>query len=315
MNYHKIIPIVTGAIKHLPGVKGLLSKGTGGTIESRYCYSVWMRHLYNWNTVHSDIPKVVAELGPGDSLGIGFAALLSGCTRVYAFDAVKYLDNQRNLKVFNEIVDLFKHRADIPDNKEYPNVRPEIDNHGFPNTIISESQLKDALSNDRLDILREEIIDAENPQNQFIKYQIPWNDSKILEKGSVDFIYSQAVLEHVEDLEYTYIAMSNWLKPMGLMSHTIDFKSHGVTNIWNGHWTFSDFEWRIVKGGKSYLINRQPFSYHIYLHTKHGYELIKKCREEDINNLSRNQLADKFQTLTDNDLTTSGMYILSQKGS
>ena len=41
-------------------------------------------------------PEVVAELGPGDSLGIGMAALLTGAEVYYAFDVVEYASNQRN---------------------------------------------------------------------------------------------------------------------------------------------------------------------------------------------------------------------------
>ena len=104
MRKQKILPLFKGAIKHLPAVKFLLAKGTGGTINSRYCYSVWMRHLINLNSTGTELPAIVAELGPGDSLGIGFAALLSGCTKIYAFDVVKYWDNDRNVKIFDDIV-------------------------------------------------------------------------------------------------------------------------------------------------------------------------------------------------------------------
>ena len=50
----------------------------------------------------------------------------------------------------------------------------------------------------------------------------------MVKSGSVDMILSQAVMEHVEHLEQTYEAMRHWLKPGGLASHAIDFKSHGT---------------------------------------------------------------------------------------
>lgn len=313
MMQEKIKPIIKGVIKHLPGVKTLLRKTTGGTIESRYCYSVWMRHLQNWNTVYDKLPLNVAEIGPGDSLGIGLAALLSGSNQIYALDVVKYWDNKRNLEIFEELIELFKNRTDIPDNKEYPEVKPFLEDYSFPSNILTDDLLNDSLAENRLNAIKKEIIDINNPNNSFVKYQIPWFDSNVINHNSMDFIYSQAVFEHVEDLENTYKAMNQWLKPDGLMSHTIDFKSHGTTESWNGHWTYSDFEWKIVKGGQSFLINRQPCSKHIELHSKHGFKIIENKPTKLKNKLNPNQLSNKFKNLSDKDITTSGVYILSKK--
>ena len=321
MNKEKLIPIAMGMILHIPGVKKtliprvkkLLKKGTGGTIESRYCYSVWMRHLKNWNIINDKIPEIIAELGPGHSLGIGLAALLSGSKQIIALDVVKYWDNKKNLQIFDELIELFKDKTNIPDNNEYPKVRPELDNYSFPSDIISDIMLNDALSEKRLNSIRKEIMDIDNPNNSFIKYKIPWYNTNIINNNSVDLIYSQAVLEHVEDLENTYRAMSKWLKPSGLMSHTIDFKSHGAIKSWNGHWTFSDFEWSIVKGGKSFLINRQSLSKHIELNSKYGFKILVKSLVKMENKLNKSHLSKRFTELSGEDISTSGVYILSKK--
>jgi len=313
MKNEKIIPLAKGILKHIPFIKNLLANKTGGTIESRYCYSVWMRHLKNLGTANAEIPEVVAELGPGDSLGIGLAALLSGCKKLYAFDVVKYWDTQRNLIIFDELVELFKKRAAIPDQSEYPLVKPLLESYDFPANLLSENWLQEKLMPERLNLIRKEIADVENPGNSIIRVQIPWNDAAILENNSVDFIYSQAVLQHIEDLEDTYTAMSKWLKPLGKMSHTIDFKSMGTTESWNGHWTYSDLEWKIVKGGKSFLINRHPCSYHLALHQNNGFQIIEQQRVKSENKLTKTHLARRFKHLEDDDITTSGIYILSQK--
>lgn len=313
MNKEKLKPIIKGLIKHIPGVKKILPNRTGGTIESRYCYSVWMRHLNNWNSVNDRVPEIVAELGPGDSLGIGLAALLSGSKRLYVLDVVKYWDNKRNLKIFEELIEFFKNKISIPDNIEYPKVKPELENYSFPSNILSDNLLSETLSENRLNTIRKEILDINNPENSFIIYHIPWNDSNIINNNTVDFIYSQAVLEHVEDLDNTYSTMRKWLKPSGLMSHTIDYKSHKVTKSWNGHWTFSDFEWNIVKGGKIFLINRQPFSKHIELHLKYGFKILVKVPVKLKNKLNINQLSSRFKKLSEEDITTSEVYILSKK--
>lgn len=314
MDIEKQILIAKGTLKHIPGIKKILpAHKTGGTIESRYCYTVWLRHLKNWSRYNSTVPVTVAELGPGDSLGTGFAALLSGSSHLYAFDVEKYWDNDRNLKIFNELVDLFLNRSPLPDHKIYPKVRPVPDDFGFPSYIITEEILSRSLSTERLDAIRNEIMDIDNGSNTFIKYKIPWQDPAVLDPDTVDFIYSQAVLECIDDLDNTYRAMCRWLKTTGLMSHTIDFKSHGLTMEWNGHWKFSDAEWFLVKGGRSFLINRQPLSTHIAMHDKYGFEILESQEVRRENRIEKHSLAERFRNLSDEDLTTSGVYLLSKK--
>ena len=108
------LPILTGIKTYIPGFS-FTSKGTGGTISARYCYSVWLRHLtMAYKNGLSTQLDTIAELGPGDSIGIGLAALISGVNRYYAFDVVDYTSNKRNIEIFDELVDLFKKREKIP---------------------------------------------------------------------------------------------------------------------------------------------------------------------------------------------------------
>ena len=53
----------------------------------------------------------VAELGPGDSLGTGIAALLSGVEKYYALDVKPYFNNAINLEMFDRLLELFQRRA------------------------------------------------------------------------------------------------------------------------------------------------------------------------------------------------------------
>jgi SAM-dependent methyltransferase len=314
MDLKKQLLIARGTIKHLPFLKNFhLPQSTGGTIESRYCYSVWMRHLVNSYRFLGRIPQNVAELGPGDSLGTGFAALLSGSKSIFALDVIKYWDNERNLRIFDELVKLFRDRTPIPDNTEYPKVRPVLNDFNFPAHIFTDEMLKKSLSCERLASIRKEIADIDNPSNIFIRYKIPWNDAGIIQEDSVDFIYSQAVLESVEEPDRAYGAMDRWLKPGGIMSHTIDFRSHGLTKDWNGHWVFNDLEWKLVKGNRSFLINRLPLSAHMLLHSGNGFIILYKESVITGNMIDRKALAERFRALSDEDLTTSGCYIISKK--
>jgi hypothetical protein len=112
-------------LKSLPGiglVKNLYKYSGGATLSARYCYSVWLRHLVlaNENGI-TGVPEKIAELGPGDSLGVGISALISGTNQYVAFDIVQYQPTEVNLKIFDELVELFKNRTDIPGESEFPN--------------------------------------------------------------------------------------------------------------------------------------------------------------------------------------------------
>ena len=146
-----------------------------------------------------------------------------------------------------------------------------------------------------------------------IQYKVPWYNSNIVEKESVNMIFSQAVLEHVDELNPTYERMYSWLKPNGFMSHSIDFKSHGSANEWNRHWTYPDFTWKLIKGKRPYLINRLPHSQHIKLMNETGFKVVCDIRSQLPSRISSNSLAPRFRNMQQDDLITSSAFIQSSK--
>lgn len=297
----------------IPGVSRLRAKGTGGTDSARYCYSVWLRHLVmarksGLNTA----PKVVAELGPGDSIGIGLAALISGCAEYYALDIVEHADVRRNVKIFDELVALFAKESPIPGEDEWPKVRPKLTDYRFPSDILDKDRLRLALEPRRIDRIRRSILNYRSPDS-VISYQAPWHEADIIKQGSVDMIYSQAVLEHVDDLRKTYHAMYEWLNQSGYISHTIDFKCHGTADEWNGHWRYSGFVWAIMRGKRAYFINREPLSTHLGMLQQQGFTIVCNTRTISESRYSSDQLAPKFRTLSGDDLVTSDTFIQGVK--
>src|SRR6266540_4688117 len=89
----KLPPITKGILTYVSVLNAWRRShaSTGGTDTSRYCYSVWLRHLA---TLHPYGFKVtgarVGELGPGDSIGIGLAAMLSGAAQYVGLDIVPF---------------------------------------------------------------------------------------------------------------------------------------------------------------------------------------------------------------------------------
>src|SRR5688500_2028997 len=111
----KPVAVAKGMATFIPGVTRLACGGSGGTDSPRYCYAVWLRHLARLAEAGFDtsFPNV-AELGPGDSLGIGLCAVLTGSRRYFAFDAKAHARTETNRQTLAELVDLFTRRESIP---------------------------------------------------------------------------------------------------------------------------------------------------------------------------------------------------------
>jgi len=295
----------------LPPVRRVLQRrsfGTGGTESARYCYSVWLRHLVlaEKSGLNTN-PRIVAELGPGDSLGVGIAALLCGAHRYNAFDVVPHASVQRNLSILEELIALFRDRADIPGPDEFPLLHPPLQSYRFPHRILTAQRLDLALRAERLERLRASLT-AANGADSLIRYCAPWFSEDVVEERSVDLIFSQAVLEHIDRLQDTYRAMRLWLAPGGYLSHQVDLQSHGTATEWNGHWTFSDFSWTLIRGKDTWLINREPKSTHFRLLQNEGFHILAEHTLRRGNNLTRGQLAKRFRAVPEDDLTAAGLF-------
>lgn len=310
-------PVLRGLLTYVPIAERRIVKSTRGTSSARYCYSVWLRHLVmacECGLLKGPVPVTVAELGPGDSLGIGLAALLSGSSRYVALDVVPYADPARNLLVFDELIDLFRKRAPIPDAAEFPAVKPYLPSYEFPRRVLPEEHLSRALAPDRLAAIRRALERVNETGGEVtIAYRVPWYKTDVVERDSVDMLYSQAVLEHVDDLATTYPAMASWLKPGGFASHEIAFSAHHLTPEWNGHWTISDPVWKLIRGRRPYLLNREPASTHVELLRRSGLQIVNEMRMQVKSDVLRNRLARRFRAMSDDDLTTQAMFVQATK--
>jgi hypothetical protein len=304
-----------GIATFIPGVARIFGRGAGDSNSARYCYSVWLRHLVMISAGRdrpASVPRVVAELGPGDSLGMGLCALLSGAEKYYAFDVVAHAPADRNLRIFDELVAMFERREPIPDDREFPEVKPRLASYQFPVEVLTDAHLAQALDRARLDRIRDSIRNP-NSEGAMVRYQAPWFDDGVIQESAVDFVFSQAVLEHVADLRGAYRAVCRWLRSGGTMSHQIDFRCHNTAHDWNGHWAYSDVTWTLIKGRRSYLLNREPYSTHLKLLQENGFDVAGRQLVTSDSRLRRNDLADRFAEMTDEDRTTSGAFIHAVK--
>lgn len=249
------------------------------------------------------------------------AYLLTGSKKYYALDVVEHTTLKQNVKLLDELIDLLLSRTDIPNEDEFPRVHPCLKKYAFPSKIITEHRMMGQLDDERKKYLKTNLLQYKtlNKELSSLQYFCPWYDSGVIAKQSVDMIFSQAVLEHVDDLSGTYKAMHLWLKSGGIMSHQIDFKSHSTSDEWNGHWAYSDFVWKLIRGKDTYGINRAPLSVHVDLLNKMGFKILSIIpvktfpSEKYTNSIHRNQLAKRFNKITDEDFSTSSAHILSIK--
>jgi len=311
----KVSPILKGLATYVPGLYPFLQRrSVRHTIDADYCYGVWLKHLtlLAANGMYG-LPASVAELGPGGSLGVGLAALLSGAERYRAFDIVRYTNVDWNLKLFDDLVERFRARAPRP-RRGWPDFDQHLDETLFPRHLLTDELMEKALAPARIAAIREAVrhMDTTDP-DAMIRYVVPWHDAKVLEPQTIDLLLSHAVLEHIDDLDTTYAASAEWIRPGGWMSHQIDFRSHGLTAEWNGQWKYSARRWRLVRGRRPYLINRQPFGAHLSLAEGRGFSVRCALRSPRLDGISRNEVAAAFVQLPDEDLFCSGGFFVAQR--
>lgn len=311
----RIRPVVRGLLSCVPGGEHLLPRrGTGGTTSALYCYEVWLKHLtmLRANGMRA-IPGTLAELGPGDSIGIGIAAMLSGTNRYCALDVVRYSNTELNLAIFDELLALFRARAGKP-YASWPAYDRHLDERLFPSHILTEEILASSLSEKRISLLREALrAPGTEREGIAIRYMVPWSDARVIEPGTIDVVVSHAVLEHVVDIAGTYRALSLWLKPGGMMSHQIDFSSHGIADRWNGYRAYPEWLWRVIAGRRAFLLNREPCSTHIELAGANGFEIVCLMKKERSDGIPRAQLSPRWRHISDEDLACSDLFLQARK--
>jgi SAM-dependent methyltransferase len=306
----KARPLLKGLLTWLPFLNAwrLHYAATAGTDSPRYCYAVWLRHLVTLDSYGFKIAGAqVGELGPGDSIGGGLAALLSGASQYIGLDIIPFSGKADLERIFDELVRMYSRRELIPGPNEFPRLRPTLSSYAFPNHLMNWTSFSG-----RVEEIRSELRTGVN-NGPFVKYCAPWTSADQIAAGSLDLVFSQAVLEHVDALEETYHAMFAWLRPGGYASHIIDFRAHHLSPFWNGHWAYSGWEWRLVRGRREFLLNRQPLSAHLTCAEQAGFELLLLKRDYDSGGLSVDALSPRFQALDAEDLRTRGAVLMLRK--
>jgi hypothetical protein len=292
-----------------------------GTVTGAYCYSVWMRHqAIITKAVPNHYPGTVIELGPGDSVGVGCAALLSGADRYIGLDVVNHLRPEHDVKVLDELVTLFERRAPIPNDEQFPHLAPKLKSYAFPKKLFTDDGRRHIrLDEDRVGAIRAALLDDHSSilyDDKPLGYLAPWNDRSV-DASSADLVLTQAVLQDMSNagrpskLAQTFASMAKWLKRGGVMSHQINFAFPGG-EAWNHHWRYSDPAWLVVRGNRPFFENREPLSTYLTLCEENGCEVVSvKAVEEE--GIPRERMAPRFRDLSEEDVRTSSAHIVAVK--
>ncbi len=280
--------ILKGIGRYVPNavywrVTPLLLKDAFGAVERKpasHFVDVWQAHHSPARANGMKFPTVVAEIGPGGAMGVGLCALLAGAQRCIGLDEFDHASQRLNTELFEELIML----ADWS-----------------------------GVSEERFDAIELAIRNQPNSLGIELSYKTPMAAAAEIEAGSVDFLISSVVMEHVENITETYELCARLLKPGGIMSHLIDFRCHGTANRWNGHWSYDRDTWIKIRGDRPYLLNRAPYSAHVEAIAELPFKIIWTERETSCDGLTRLGLDKEFAYLSDEDLTTRSAYIQARR--
>ena len=275
------IPPPLWKVPHL--VKGVLSligpltswrfrhSHTGGTDSPEYCMKMWTQFLRLLVDAGFE-PRgtTMVELGPGDTLGLGLSAMLSGVAQYTGLDAVPYARDFQP--------------------------QPFLDALGKVPITIEDSRFVRRVTGTAYENLRQDL-------SHRLHYIAPWKPRDVAPE-TADLVLSCGVLHHMEDLGSIYRTTYEWLKPGGYACHWIPFTASSLSPHWNGHWAYSDLEWRIARGGRPFFINRQPMSAHVQAAKDVGFDVLTTEAIPATGGLPLSDLAPRFQQMEKSDLTT-----------
>ncbi len=243
-----------------------------GMAQPSYAYDVFKEHF---DRVRPKEGFVCLELGPGDS---AFSALISravGSSACYLVDAEDFV--KKDIQLYRDMANFLKE-------KELPT--PDLQN---------------------LQSL-EEVLDCCSAQ--FLTAGL--SSLRAIPDQSVDFIFSQAVLEHVRRAEFLDVMreLRRIIRDDGACSHQVDLRDHLENALNNLRFPKNLWESDIMVNSGFYT-NRIQFSQMLDLFQKAGFnaEVITVRRWDELPT-PRTELSKEFRQLSDEELCVSGFSVV-----
>jgi SAM-dependent methyltransferase len=217
----------------------------------------------------------VLELGPGDSILSGLVARAHGAGKVWLVDAGDFADT--DVAACQQITDVLRKRGLalplIANASSTGDVLRALDVHYLKQGTKSLAQIPDA---------------------------------------SIDFFWSQVVLEHVPRDEFTELLreLRRVLKPNGVGAHSIDFRDHLGGGLSNLRFRRAVWEGRFFSGGGFYTNRLRPREM-LAMFRQAGFsvEQLGETRWPAMP-IRRKDLAPEFRALPDEDFMVAEIEVL-----
>jgi SAM-dependent methyltransferase len=246
----------------------------GGMTDPAYAYRIFEKHFSRVEFGRKNEGFVALELGPGDSLFSAVIARAFGAQRCYMMDAGAFASMEES--AYKPLLEHIK--------TEHP-----------------ASDIKFGLT---VGDLMKNCDGVYGTQGLASLRKIP--------DQSVDFVWSQAVLEHVRVHEFdeTMRELKRILRKDGVCSHRVDLKDHlgGDANnlrISSRHW---ESDWMSSSG---FYTNRIRFTEMIARFEQAGFavDVVQTDRWDEVP-IARKQLSAEFRDMDDQNLLISGFDVI-----
>lgn len=288
-------------------------------VDARYGYSVWLRHLVTLakHGIRGPFP-VVVELGPGHSVATGVSAVLSGTNRYLGLDVLPHLAPSSGSAVLDDVMELFRTRAPVPDGDVYATVRPALDSYEFPHTVLGTAGIAASSDDRRIATLRRDLATVAEGRDGagMFRYAVPWTAEHV-PAASADLVFTQAVLQEIPHgsgrsaLRDTMAAIARWLRPGGVSTHEVDLGVYGM-EPWNAHWSWSNLTWALVRGRRENFVNREPLSTYLTVARECGLSLVA-VETEEVVGVPDAALRPRFRLLPERERRTRSAFIVLRK--
>jgi predicted SAM-dependent methyltransferase len=236
-----------------------------------YAYRVFRRHFDRAKLAVGESGFVAMEIGPGDSLLSAMIAGAYGATKTYLIDVGNFAKHELG---------------------SYRDMERFMREQGLPVPDISSCQSV------------QEVLSV--CQGEYLTTGLP--AFQIIPDRSVDFVWSQAVLEHVRRAEFLEFSrqMHRVLRADGVCSHRIDLMDHlgGALN----NLRFSERVWESDFMARSgFYTNRLRYSEMLTLFEQAGFavEVLHIDRWQQLPT-PKHKLAEEFKNFSDNELCVCG---------
>lgn len=235
--------------------------------DPAYALAVFRRHFARFRPDGDRSGFTALELGPGDSVSSALIAWAHGAEATYLVDVGRFA--REELAPYRALADALEAEGITP---------PDLDGIDTLEGLLARCRATYATSG--LESLRE------------------------LPDESIDFSWSQAVLEHVrrDELLPVLRELRRLLRPGGVSSHTIDLRDHLADAL--NHLRFSQRVWESeVMASAGFYTNRVRFAEFLRLFEQAGFAVeTAEIVAWDHLPTARHKLASEFATLPEDEL-------------